>query len=123
MDIQQEPAEKNAIQSYSDSSITVQGIEYCTSTLITASCIIVNWPVHAVQELSLEHLNDILESSPEVILIGHNQLGQLPSPQFIQAMSIKRIGVECMSIGAACRTFNVLLNENRKVALGFLTNW
>lgn len=120
MDIQQEPAETNAIQSYSEKSITIQNIAYNTSTLITASRIIVNWSVHTVQDLSPEHFSEILELSPEIILIGHNQLGKLPSPHFIQAMGVKRIGVECMSIGAACRTFNVLLSENRKVVLGFI---
>ena len=75
------------------------------------------WPVCRIQELNESNLADILQFNPEIILLGHGQPGVLAPMDVHQALSKSRIGMECMSIGAACRTFNVLLNEQRDVVL------
>ncbi|HAU0934786.1 TPA: hypothetical protein JBH70_12550, partial [Legionella pneumophila] len=54
------------------------------------------------------------------IIIGHLQTGKTLPVTLISQLSQKRIGIECMSIGAACRTYNVLLSEHRAVVAGFI---
>lgn len=120
MDIQQQPNETHSIQSYSDQSITIQDVEYTTPTLITPSCIIQEWSIASLHEISIAHFEKISLAECDMILIGHNRIGVYPPPKFIHAMGVQRIGVEWMSVGAACRTFNVLIGEGRAVAFGFI---
>ena len=121
MEIQQSPREAHAIQTYTDHDITVAGIVYCTSTLITPSLIITDWSVRSIHDVQLMSLQDILPEQPEVIIMGHAER-HMPHPALIAALHAKRIGIECMAIGAACRTFNILLGESRRVILGFIPN-
>ncbi len=112
--------DKHTIQSYSQSQITVNNTDYCDSLIIGREALITPWPIHSLDELTQETLKPILALLPEVILIGHNQLRlQIPMP-LVQYLAYMRIGIECMSIGAASRTFNVLLGELRAVVIGFV---
>lgn len=120
MQINLETREKHTIQSYSDSQIMANNIQYNQSLIIGRQAIFSPWPIYSVQDLTEERLNPILEMQPEVILIGHNQLGDHVPMHLIEYLSKQRIGIECMSIGAASRTFNVLLGEERAVVIGIV---
>ncbi len=121
MHINLESADKHTIQSYSDSEIKVNHILYQNSILISRNEIISPWDAHSVQELSNETiLESLLKFNPEIIIIGHKQLG-MPLPiDVIERLSKLRIGIENMSLGSACRTFNVLLGEQRAVVAGII---
>lgn len=120
MQINREAADKHTIQSYSDTLITVNNINYSDSLIISREIIISNWDVHSLTDLNETHILPLLELQPEVIIIGHNQIGVQVPITIIQALSKQRIGIECMSIGAASRTFNVLLGEQRAVVAGMI---
>ncbi|AHE67307.1 Mth938-like domain-containing protein [Legionella oakridgensis] len=120
MYITREHADMHTIQSYSDSEIKINNTLYKESIIISRQALITEWPIHEIQDLTEEHLAPILELNPEVIILGHKQTS-LQVPILIHLfLSKRRIGLECMSIGAACRTFNVLLNEQRSVVLGII---
>lgn len=120
MHIQLEAKDNNTIRSYSDTAITVGESIYESSVIIGSDAIISPWSIHTVQELTDITLSPILEIEPEIIIIGHQQsLSSVPMA-IMQDLSKKRIGLEFMSIGAACRTFNVLLSEKRKVVVGII---
>lgn len=120
MHIQLEKASQQAIQSYSDQEIKVNDLVYQTSLIIGQEAIITDWPIHTVTELNKALLKPLLELNPEIIILGHSSLGKLPPMEVLQFVSQLRIGLEIMSIGAACRTFNVLLSEDRAVVAGFI---
>lgn len=120
MHIQLEAPDKNAIRSYTDAEITIDATVYQQSVIISRDTIISEWPVHFVQELNEKNLEDLLKLEPEVIIVGHQQSGvYIPIP-VMQYLSKQRIGIECMSIGAASRTFNVLLSEQRSVVAAII---
>lgn len=120
MQINREASDKHTIQSYSDTQITVNNNAYSDSVIISRQTIVSNWAVHSLADLNDAHFLPLLALQPEVIIIGHNQPGvQLPMA-IIQSLAKQRIGIECMSIGAASRTFNVLLGEQRAVVAGIL---
>jgi uncharacterized protein len=120
MHIQLEAKDNNTIRSYSDTAITVGESIYESSVIIGSDAIIAPWSIHTVQELTDITLRPILELEPEIIIIGHQQpLSSVPMA-IMQDLSKKRIGLEFMSIGAACRTFNVLLSEKRNVVVGII---
>lgn len=120
MQINLEQAETHAIQGYSETEIKIDAQTYGSSLIISRQEIIVDWSISSVQELDENLLQPLLSLNPEVIIIGHKQTGQLPPIQIYQQLSKLRIGLECMSIGAASRTFNILLNEYRAVVAGMI---
>lgn len=120
MHIHMESPDQHTIQSYSDTQITVNHTNYHNSLIINRDTIISDWPIHSIQTFNQAILMPILSLNPEVILIGHKQLGAYLPIAIMEYLSKQRIGVECMSIGAACRTFNVLLGEQRAVVIGFI---
>lgn len=120
MQINLESFDKYTIKSYDTSHITVNDTIYNDSLIISRQALISPWPVHAVQDLTKELLKPIIELQPEVIIIGGNQLNAQVPMMLVHYLAARRIGIECMSIGAASRTFNVLLGEQRAVVAGII---
>lgn len=120
MQVTLEPRSKNAIQSYDNAQLTIDHIKYEASIIVSQETIITNWPVSACQQLSEETIEPILTLKPELIIIGHKDIGVQIPVTVLQHLSKLRIGIECMSIGAACRTFNILLSQDRFVVAGII---
>ncbi len=100
----------------------INDVIYNNSLIVSAHDILTPWPIHSLQELTEASLMPMIQHSPELILIGHPHLGQQPPIAIQEWLSKQRIGLECMQIGAACRTFNLLLSEGRSCVAGFIFN-
>ena len=120
MQINQEAHDTHSIQSYSDTHITINKTDYNNSLIVSRQRIISPWLISSLTNLTEQLLEPILALEPEVILIGQAKMGVCIPVLLLQYLSKQRIGIECMSIGAACRTFNVLLSEQRAVVLGVI---
>lgn len=119
MHIQREAPDTNTIRSYSNKEIIVGEATYEHSLVITGETIITPWNVHSLLDLNVTTMEPLLQFKPEIIIIGHQTSGQL-AIELMLYLSKLRIGMECMSIGAASRTFNVLLSEHRNVIAGII---
>jgi uncharacterized protein len=119
MEINLEAADHHSIQAYSGNEIKINSETYQSSLIVSSYEIIKDWPIDSIQQLNEESLAPLLHYQPKIIIIGHSEHGLLPQP-LIQRLGKQNIGLECMSIGAACRTFNVLLSEHREVVLGLI---
>lgn len=115
MEINKEDSSPLTIESYDAQSITIQGNRYTNSTIISNKEIIDNWLVNSITDLNPENIQSLLASNPEIIIFGHNQTEQQLPISIRSLLAKHRIGAESMSVGAACRTFNILLSENREV--------
>jgi uncharacterized protein len=122
MHISQEQSERNTIQAYSDSQIQINSINYLNNFILSTKGEPKPWEITRLDQLDVAGLPPLLESKPEIILIGHNVTGkgQFAAPAVREYLSQHRIGLETLSVGAACRTFNVLLSEGRAVVLAVL---
>lgn len=120
MQINLESTEKSTITSYDATQIVINQVAYTSSFILNPAGIITRWLVTDLSELTPAHFADIVALNPEVLIVGHNQLNQYFPPSLIHYLAQQQIGVECMPVGAACRTFNVLLSENRNVVAAFL---
>ena len=120
MQIQLEPLDNHSIQSYDQHHVMILGQKYHNSLLITPEQIISPWPAYHLDELTLKDFDLILNDPPEIILVGHAESQTKRPYTLIQELSLRRIGIELSDIGAACRTFNVLINENRRVSLALM---
>ncbi|MBA2656098.1 MAG: hypothetical protein H0U70_03840 [Tatlockia sp.] len=120
MNINLENADNHSIQAYSEEEIKIDSQLYKNSLILSVHELISDWPITAIKQLNEQTLEPLLRHVPKVILIGHDEPGQFAPLSIMQDLAKRRIGLEVMSIAAACRTFNVLLNEHREVVLGII---
>ena len=83
--------------------------------IVAADRIIETWQVDSPGALGAEDLEPAVALEPEIILLGTGDALALPDTDLMAALAERSIGLEIMSTPAACRTFNVLLSEQRRV--------
>ena len=88
--------------------------------LVTPEQVVVDWPARSFSALTEADFNHILALQPEVFLLGTGNQHRFAHPQLYRALTNAGIGVEFMNTPAACRTFNILSTEDRKVVAGIL---
>ena len=79
-----------------------------------------DWRVNHIDEMSHADWQKIIAHKPEVILIGTGNSLIFPHPSSYAPAIEQGIGVEFMDSGAACRTYNILLSEDRNVIAGII---
>ena len=72
------------------------------------------------EELAAEHFEQIAALQVEVVIFGSGPRIRFPKPAWIAPLAARRIGVETMDTAAACRTYNILAQEGRQVAVALL---
>ena len=72
------------------------------------------------EELAPEHFEQIAALKVEVVIFGSGPRIRFPKPAWIASLAARRIGVETMDTAAACRTYNILAQEGREVAVALL---
>jgi len=89
--------------------------------LISRPCIVspqrllLDWQVGSFEELSDAQLDPLFAFQPEIVLIGSGETQPYPSAPLRALLRSRASAVECMSLGAACRTYNILASEQRVV--------
>lgn len=99
--------------------IEVSKIRHTSSLLLTADTIR-PWALSDIAGLTRESVTEWLALRPELVLIGTGERHRFPSPEIYQDLLEARIGVEIMSTDAACRTYNFLAGEGRRVLAALL---
>jgi len=108
----------NLIRGYSDTEVRIGGQSIRGSCIVTADALITQWEPASFAELRAAHLEPILALAPELVVLGTGPRQQLPAAEVRALLAARGIGLEVMHLGAACRTFNVLVQEERRVAAG-----
>ena len=113
--------DKQYIQSYSDTGFKVSDNIYNTPILVFPEST-EKWILYKENEFSKKSFNTLLElrSKPEILLLGCGRGAKLVPEEIRDLMRNQGIVVEPMGTGAACRTFNVLVLEERNVAAALL---
>lgn len=107
------------ITGYGDSWVAVNQRTLNRSFLLGSQTLITDWQPDSLQALQAWHLEPLFAIGAEVILIGTGKNQALPSPDIWKALVQQGVGFEVMTTAAACRTYNVLLTEARRVAAAF----
>ncbi len=108
-------ANVNLIRGYSASEIRIGTQQVHGSCLVTAREVLTDWGPQSFAEFSQAHLAPVLALQPELVLLGTGLTQQFAPGDIRHALSDRQIGLESMQLGAACRTFNVLVQEERRV--------
>lgn len=117
---QQTHGDQNFIHSVSETEIRIADQSYSTPLIISAHQLITDWPVRSPDEIRAEYIEAILRLKPEVVLIGTGKRQVFLAPELLMLFYEQGIGIEIMHTQAACRTYNVMVSEYRKVAAGLL---
>lgn len=116
MKLTREVSSANLVRAWDEGRVCV-GEEWLKGHLIlTAEQIIRDWPVTHPERLRLSDLEPAIALAPEIIILGTGALLQFPDMTLAAALAEQRIGLEIMDTPAACRTYNVLVHEERRVA-------
>lgn len=105
-----------SVTAYSDTWIAIDGIRYPHSLIIGSNGTVVEWPEVRWHEFGKTHLALITDTGAEIVLIGCAQKQDRPEMLTLIPLMEKGIGTEIMDTAAACRTYNVLAAEGRRVA-------
>lgn len=113
-------AGRNFIHAYGPGQVTINQQAHRRSLLVTPSRLITDWPPQSFSDLSERHFDRIRELNPEVVVLGTGARLQFPRTADTRALVQANIGLEVMDTGAACRTYNILMQDGRRVVAALL---
>ena len=113
------PRGVNTITGYGEDYVMVNG-ERRDSSVVVLPDRIEQWPVKGFEHLTAEDFTFLQQLQAEIVLLGTGTRQRFPHPRLTAALAQAGIGLEVMDVQAACRTYNILVAEERKVAAALL---
>jgi uncharacterized protein len=108
------------VTAYDENGVEINAIRFNHSLIVLPESAPVAWPVTTFDALTSAHFEQIDATKPDVVILGTGSRQRFAHPSLCIALTSRRIGVECMDNKAACRTYNILMAEGRKVALALI---
>jgi uncharacterized protein len=109
------PTTQHRFTAYGEGYVMVNGARHAASVIVLPERI-EPWAVAGFDALTEAHFAALAALAPEVVLLGTGSRLRFPSPRLTAALARAGIGLEVMDVQAACRTFNILAEEERHVA-------
>jgi uncharacterized protein len=113
------PSRLNTITGYGDGYVAVNGQRYESSVIVLPDRVL-PWSARSFDTLAPEDFAELKDLGAEIILLGTGPRQRFPQPRLTAELTKAGIGVEVMDVHAACRTYNILVAEERKVAAALL---
>jgi uncharacterized protein len=110
----------NTFTGYGEGYVMVNGARLERSVVVLPDRLVPDWPPNAFDELAPEHFAALQGLGCEIVLLGTGNRQRFPGAEVIAPLLRAGIGVEVMDLQAACRTYNILMAEQRKVAAALL---
>lgn len=111
----------NLVTAYREGEVRIGETALQRSCVVTAQQLIADFRPQTITDLTIDDLDAALTLDPEIIVIGSGPRQRFPDQRLLGAVLSRGIGCEVMDLGAACRTYNVLVSEDRRaVAILFL---
>ena len=120
MKIELERTGLNRIRQYAPGRIAVNETVLTTSFLITPDRLYLDWLATSPETLTEAHFQRIADLGPEVVLLGTGASQRFPATALIRPLVRAGIGLEVMDTPAACRTYNILMGDGRRVLAALL---
>lgn len=108
------------VTAYDDEGVEINALRYNYSLIVMPELLPSTWDVTHFDQLSSEHFKQINNLLPDVVILGTGAKQRFVHPKLLGSLSARHVGVECMDSKAACRTYNILMAEGRKVALALI---
>jgi uncharacterized protein len=110
----------NRIRSYSNTEVRVSDQVLSRSCIIAPDMVMPDWRPSSVSDLRESDLEVLLSTKPDLVLLGTGATHAFAPAPIRGALVKKGIALETMDLGAACRTFNILVQEERRVCAALL---
>lgn len=110
----------NTVTAYGSGFFEINRVRHQGPLLLMPEGEVRRWQVESYETLSAADLEALLGLGAEVILLGTGTRYRMPSPRLTAALARAGIGVEAMDSSAACRTYNILMGEGRRVLAALL---
>lgn len=114
-----DPGKKN-FTAYGEGYIAVNGERFERPVVVTPGQVLTDWTARDFASLTPADFEYFVALAPEVVLFGTGNAHQFARPQLFRSLIAAGIGIEFMSTAAACRTYNILAAEDRKVVAAIL---
>jgi len=112
----------NRFTAYGNGYVDVNGTRHHVNVLVAADAITPNWFAGSLDALTKEDVDRLAGTRPEIVLLGSGARFRFPSPAVLAPLHGAGIGVEVMDTHAACRTYNILLAEGRRVVAALIVD-
>jgi uncharacterized protein len=113
------PSALNTFTAYGEGYVMVNGQRHETNLIVLPEQLL-PWSAAAFDALTATDFEVFLDLKLEILLLGTGPKQRFPHPRPTRALAAKRVGVEAMDLQAACRTYNILMAEERRVAAALL---
>ncbi len=113
------PGNRQVIERYGESGFRISGVAWASSVLVRPAQTFA-WDVSRLEDITEDSLAPLFDGSVEVLLIGCGARIAMVPPKLRAAVRARGPVIDAMDTGAACRTYNVLLAEDRRVAAALI---
>jgi uncharacterized protein len=120
MKLQPDRIDTLSVTGYGPGWVAIQGEKVDRSVVITSDGQRFDWNCANFESLSAEHFAQLAQLQVELVVFGSGNCLRFASPAWMTGLIQKQMGVETMDTQAACRTYNILAGEGRKVAAALL---
>jgi uncharacterized protein len=110
----------NTITGHGPDHVLVNGVRHDSPLLVGPDVGPLPWSVLDFPSLQAAHFEALLAHEPELVLLGTGRRLRFPSPALTRCLASARVGIEVMDTPAACRTYNILGSEGRRVLAALL---
>lgn len=114
------PGDTKLFTAHGAGHVMVNGERFERSIVVLAEEVRNDWAVAGFDGLAEAHFSYFVALKPDVLLLGTGAAQRFPHPRLYRSLTDARIGVECMDTPAACRTYNILVAEGRRVIAAIL---
>ena len=112
-------AGQNVFSGYGADYVAVNNVRYEKSVLVTPEAV-TEWNVSAFEALTASDFEFVARLGVEIVVFGTGAAQRFPRPELMRALALAGVGLEVMDSKAACRTYNILAAEGRKVVAAIL---
>ena len=120
MKLQPDRIDVPAITAYGADWVAIQGRPHRSSVVLASTGEQFDWRCSDFTNLTPEHFEALLSLPVEILILGTGPQQRFVRPAWLSGFMQRRIGVETMSNDAACRTYNILASEGRRVAVALM---
>lgn len=110
---------QNQFTGYGPGYVAINSTRYEKNVILTADQIM-DWNIASFETLQSVDFEPLLGLHPEIVIFGTGERMRFPAPRVSAALAAAGVGFEVMDTRAACRTYNILMTEGRKVAAAIL---
>lgn len=108
----------NLVRRYGDGEIVIGEQHISRPCIVTPQQLLLDWDTAPIAEMNAAQLEPLLALGAGIVLLGAGETQPFPGAALRVLCRERGVALECMNLGAACRTYNILANESRRVVAG-----